>query len=635
MASICGNPQAVIVSLNVFKKIASNCTYKIKTKQFLLFSKLQKQYMCGIFGYKGHGNAFEKVVDGLTRLEYRGYDSWGVSTLVGQTIETVKKVGSIGSVLDQIKNQKYSKVAIGHTRWATHGGVSEINAHPHFSSDKTFVLAQNGIFENFLEIKKELSQKGYIFESETDTEVIVRLIEEIKKEKNLDLKESIFEAFKVLKGRNTIIVLDSGGTIFAVKNGSPLVLGTNKFGDFYLSSDSLSFSDSVEQICVIENFQLIEIASTPKLYDVKTGKEIELEFQKLEISSGDMTKGQFEHFMLKEIMEQPETIKKVVQFLDEEMLEKLQKRIKPESTIFTMGSGTAGVAASLGAYYLRKFAKINAVSLIGAEANEYYDLFKPGDIVIVPSQSGETADVLEALEIAKNKGVLIVSYVNMPGSTISRISQFPFMANAGPEIAVASTKIFTSQAVWFYLLAGFLSGNLDRFKNNVLSASEKLDTWLKSENPEKIKNLSGEIVSEEDLYLFGKSDYYQTAREGMIKLIEVANVHAHALPSGDLKHYVIAMFQKGVHAVALVPEGDLRNDVLNAVEQIKTRGGTIIGISPKNHSEFDFFIQIPDAGDLTALLSVMPLQLLTYNLTLKRGKPIDKPRNIAKSVTVK
>lgn len=593
------------------------------------------EFMCGIFGYKGGQEAFKLVVEGLTRLEYRGYDSWGISTLKNGSIDTVKDIGSIGSALNKAEQEKGVHIAIGHTRWATHGGVTQVNAHPHFSSDNSFVLAQNGIFENFSEVKKELSKKGAKFISETDTEVIVRLIEDVQKTKNLQLKEAIREAFKVLKGRNTIIILDNTGTIYAVKNGSPLVLGTNDSHEYYLSSDSLSFADKVSQIAVIENFQLIEIGKEPKLFDVKNGKEIPLKYQPLEISGGEINKGEYQHFMLKEIMEQPETIKKAVQFLDEEMLEKLKKQIKLSTTVYTIGSGTAGVAAALGAFYLRKIAKVNAISLIGAESQEYYDLFKSDDLVIVPSQSGETADVLEALEIVRQKKVNIASFVNMPGSTISRVSQFPFMANAGPEIAVASTKIFTSQAIWFYLLAHFLRGTLEQAKKTALGTAEKLEKWFASGELKRIQELAEELVNIEDLYLFGKSEYYQIAREGMIKLIEVANIHAHALPSGDLKHYVIAMIQQGVTAIALVPERDMRDDVLNAVEQIKTRGGTIIGISPLSHSEFNHFIKIPNADDLTAILAVMPLQLLTYYLTLKRSKPIDKPRNIAKSVTVK
>lgn len=592
--------------------------------------------MCGIFGYVGNNDAFKVVLGGLTRLEYRGYDSWGISTLTDKSINTIKSVGSIGSSITDSSDKPRSKVAIGHTRWATHGGVSKNNAHPHASTDNSFVLAQNGIFENFLEVKKELSEKGFKFISETDTEVIVCLIEDIKKNKNLSLKDATREAFKRLQGRNTIIILDNEGTIYAVKNGSPLVLGTNDAHEYYLSSDALSFSDSVSKIVVIENSQLVEVREGgPKLFDVQGGNQLSLSWQNLEIAGGEISKGKFEHFMLKEIREQPETIKKAVQMLDEDMLEKLKKSISSSTTVYTIGSGTAGVAAALGAIYLRRIAKVNAISLIGAEANEYYDLFKPDDLIIVPSQSGETADVLETLEAVKERGAKVASFVNMPGSTISRISQFPFMANAGPEIAVASTKIFTSQAVWFYILAHFLNGTLDQAKETALKASLKLEDWFGSDTPGKIEKVSEKILNEEDLYLFGKSEYYQIAREGMIKLIEVANIHAHALPSGDLKHYVIAMIQKGVHAVALVPDRDLRNDVLNAVGQIKTRGGSIIGISTQNHQEFDDFIEIPQSEDLTPVLAAVPLQLLTYYLALKRKKPIDKPRNIAKSVTVK
>lgn len=592
--------------------------------------------MCGIFGYIGNNDAFKIVVEGLTRLEYRGYDSWGVSVLSDFGIETLRSVGSIGSVTTEIKSIGKTNIAIGHTRWATHGGVSEANAHPHSSKDNSFVLAQNGIFENFLEVKKVLLDKGYGFQSQTDTEVIVRLIENIKSSQKTNLKEALHEAFRKLKGRNTIIALENTGTIYAVKNGSPLILGTNDSGEYFLSSDALSFSDLVNKIVVIENLQLIEIGEKgPKLFEVKSGRELSLSWQNLEITGGEINKGKFEHFMLKEIREQPETIKKAVQMLDEDMLEKLKKSISQSTTVYTIGSGTTGIAAALGAFYLRKIARVNAISLIGAEANEYYDLFKKDDLIIVPSQSGETADVLETLDLVKSKNVKIASFVNMPGSTISRISHFPFMANAGPEIAVATTKIFTSQAIWFYLLAHFLNGSLEQAKVTALKTSRELEDWFESDIPRKIEALAKDIAKEEDLYIFGKSEYYQIAREGMIKLIEVANIHAHALPSGDLKHYVIAMIQPSVHAIALVPDRDLRNDVLNAVEQIKTRGGTIIGISPAPHPGFDYFIETPKAGNLSAILAVVPLQLLTYYLALKRGKPIDKPRNIAKSVTVK
>ena len=376
-------------------------------------------------------------------MEYRGYDSWGIAVVADQ-ISLSKKVGAIGD-LDTVNNLPKSKVGIGHTRWATHGGISETNAHPHFSSDKSFVLAQNGIVENYQNLKSKLQKKGYKFKTETDTEVIVRLIEE-KLKTAKDLKEAVRQAFLVLEGRNTIIILSKDGQIIAVRNGSPLVVGI-KEGEVFFSSDTLSFAPYVSSIIVVENGQMAHYDGKISVVDIKSNKALPHRFEKINFKSSKVDKEGYKHFMIKEIQESPYVINQVLN-QDLEVLQEFAETLKKAENIYTIGSGTAGIAASQIAFYLRTFGKINAQSVIGADIYDYYDLLTKDDLIIAPSQSGETADVLEVLEIAKKKGVKIASYVNMPGSTMSRMSDYPFMSNAGPEICVMSTKVFTSQIAW-------------------------------------------------------------------------------------------------------------------------------------------------------------------------------------------
>ncbi|MCL4416812.1 MAG: isomerizing glutamine--fructose-6-phosphate transaminase [Actinobacteria bacterium] len=398
--------------------------------------------MCGIFGYIGRKNAAEMILQGLKRLEYRGYDSWGIA-VSAESIKLVKKVGAIGDL--KTIDLPQANIGIGHTRWATNGGVNEINAHPHFSTDKSFVLAQNGIVENFQSLKESLKKKGYKFVSETDTEVIVRLIEDkLKKEKNL--LKAVRSAFLELEGRNTIILLTGKNEIIAARNGSPLVIGLNKkTNELFFSSDTLSFAPYADKIIVVDNGQLISYLNEEiSLFDLKTDKKIKYKPEKIGIKSDKVDKEGYSHFMLKEINDSSYVIK---QLINKELksYSSLVREIKKAKNVYTIGSGTAGIAASQIAFYLRSIAKIKASNLIGADAQEYYNLLTNKDLIISPSQSGETADVLEVLEIAKKKKVKIASFVNMQGSTMSRISDFPFMSNAGPEICVMSTKVFVSQ----------------------------------------------------------------------------------------------------------------------------------------------------------------------------------------------
>lgn len=588
--------------------------------------------MCGIFGYVGHKNASKAVLEGLKRLEYRGYDSWGIA-VVADEIRLSKKVGAIGD-LDSVRLFPPSKVGIGHTRWATHGGISDINAHPHFSTDKSFCLAQNGIVENYEELKKQLLKKGYKFQTETDTEVIVRLVEDQLK-KGKDLKEAVRWTFLQLEGRNTIILLTKTGQIIAARNGSPLVIGVGE-GEIFFSSDTLSFAPHAKKMIVIDNGQLVySDGKGVKILDIKSQKPVALKLENTGINGDKVNKEGYDHFMLKEISESPYVINQVVSH-DGVAFTGLIEAIKAAENVYTIGSGTAGVAASQIAFYLRNLAQIKAVSVIGADIYEYYHLLKENDLLIAPSQSGETADVLEVMEFAKNKGVKIASYVNMSGSTMTRVSDFKFMANAGPEICVMSTKVFTSQIAWGYLLAKVMSGKEEEGKVNLKKLAEAMDTYLNTQSShEIIKKVAKKLANKKDIFLLGKYQNFNIVKEGMVKIIEGSYVHAHAMPAGDLKHYAITLMEKGVPVIVCVSEDIAKTDVLNAVNEVKARGAEVIGISSQKHEKFDYHIPVLDTGETSAIMNIIPLQLLSYYMAVELGHNVDKPRNIAKSVTVK
>ena len=611
--------------------------------------------MCGIFGYLGNKpEAAKIVVDGLKRLEYRGYDSWGIavkSQSQKSDIEVVKRVGAIGTV--EGVDLPESVVAIGHTRWATHGGVSEPNAHPHYSSDKSFVLAQNGMVDNFEELKAELSKKGHKFETETDTEVIVRLIEgEVSKVSNASkapnvLEEAVRTAFLELKGRNTVIILTKEGKIIACRNGSPLVIGRSSDGDIYFSSDTHSFSDVCDSVLVVDNGQMVvaeKVESQSQsekskykldLFDIKTGKDLDFDFEKIEFGNETAEKEGHDHFMTKEIFESGEVIRTLA-LQDKHLYLEFANEIKMAKRVFTVGSGTAGAAAAQIAYFLRAIAKVNATSLVGADAFEYFELFGEGDLLIAPSQSGETADVLEVLEKGREKGVKIASFVNMPGSMMTKISDFKFMAGAGPEICVMSTKVFTSQIAWGYLVAKTVAGKYDDGILMLNRVADEIDKYLKEKkNLENIRVIAGSLVQKEHIFLLGKAANFQIIREGMVKIIEASYKHAHAIPAGDLKHYAITLMEKGVPVVVLVSNDEVKVDVLSAVSQVKARGASVCGIAPFEFKDFDMQIEVPDLGEVSSIFNVVVLQLLAYYMAVGLGNNVDRPRNIAKSVTVK
>lgn len=579
--------------------------------------------MCGIYAYIGQKrNATTAVFDGLKRLEYRGYDSWGIAVINNNKILLNKHIGKVNKDLLTLPK---SNIAIGHTRWATHGAVTDLNAHPHFSSDKSFVLAQNGIMENHESIKHNLFEKYYKFISQTDTEVIVRLIEDEFKKVN-NLTKAIQKAFLKLKGRNTIVVLTKDKKIIAVRNGSPLVIGFSKDkSEIYFSSDTLSFAPYVDQTITLENGNMAVYDNGQiNISNIFSGKRIDYKNEKNRLQNQKHNKGKYKHFMIKEINEQPSVIKEVIK-QDKKLIQNLADQVKKSNNIFCIGSGTAGAAAAQIAYYMRKYSKINAIPLIGAEADEYIDIIKDNDIIIAPSQSGETADVLEVIEnLKKTKRIKFASYVNMQGSLMTRISDFKFMANAGPEICVMSTKVFTSQIAWGYLLAKTLQGKYDEGIKNLKKLSKKIETILNSKSTLiKLKKLAKILSNKKDVFILGKGQNLQIIKEGMVKLIEGSYIHAHGIAAGDLKHYAITLMEKGVPVIFVISNDETKNDVINAVNEVKARGAEV------------YLLEDNEKSETSAISNVVYLQLLAYYLAVIKGNDVDKPRNIAKSVTVK
>lgn len=587
--------------------------------------------MCGIFGFSGKSNAKEIIRNGLSDLEYRGYDSWGVAVLAGD-INLVKHTGAVSGV----KNLPLpdSKMGIGHTRWATHGGVTDTNAHPHLASDNSFALAQNGIVENFQELREDLSQKGHSFVSQTDTEVIVRLIEEERKTEP-KLLRAVIAAFKKLEGRNTIIVLDKDSQkLIGIKHGSPLIAGSSPEGEFFVSSDTIALSAVATDAYVLNNNEVVVVDENGlEFFDLELAG-IEKPVTKL-TDEYKADKEGFDHFMIKEIVEQQHTVAEATN-IEEGELKPLIEAISAATNVYTIGSGTASFAAGQTAYYLRSIAKQQAIELKAYEMDSYKELFTESDLIIAFSQSGETADTIEAIEIAKSKGAKIASFVNMIGSTIPRISDYSFATRVGPEICVASTKVFTAQIAWGYLVAKTLSGKYSEAKDQLLSLTNSLEDYFNDELFGLIKTTARKLKRSEHLFVLGTGQNYYISLEGALKVKEITYKHIEGFSSSELKHGVIALIEEGVPVFVIVDPHQSEAVTINAASEVKARGATVIGVSPKNNELFDLHLQTAgNHGDLNPIANVIPFQLLSYFLAVELNLPPDKPRNLAKSVTVK
>lgn len=605
--------------------------------------------MCGIFGYIGsRKNSPELVLSGLKNLEYRGYDSWGVGYLDNQNLEKLqirKKTGKIGNhSLADIKNSNF---AIGHTRWATHGGVTAVNAHPHLDCSKQFALIHNGIIENYYSLKADLIGKKHQFISETDTEAAVHLIEENyrrlsrksspswpKDYRELFL-ESVRLSFKQFEGLNAIIVMDlKTRTFVAAKNGSPLVMGKGKNENF-LSSDAHALLPYTNQVFFMEDGQLVLVAQDKiRAVDLEKGAEISPKFIKLNWKENLVQKGNFTHFMIKEIYDQPKILN---QILSEKNihLQEIAQLIKKSYGTYLVGCGTAAYACLAGTYIFSKIAKRHINFSVGSEFGYLADFLTPKSLVFALSQSGETIDVIEAVKKAKEKKAKILSLVNVLGSTLYRMSDKKILLGAGVEKAVVTTKAFTAKLAYLYLLAYLLSGNYEKGLKNLYATIAEAKKILQKESIARIKKLVQLIKNKDHIYVIGRGISYPIALETALKIKESSYIHAEGFAAGELKHGVIALIEKGTPCIAFVPKDDSYSANLAGAMELKARGGFIIGISYKDHEEFDYYLPNTDLSIMSCIPSIIIGQLLGYYLALARGTDPDKPRNLAKSVTVK
>jgi len=599
--------------------------------------------MCGIFGYVGQRtDAAQIVFDGLKTLEYRGYDSWGIavrdqkSETKDQKLVVEKEIGKLPDKIPQssIFNLQ-SSLALGHTRWATHGGVTDANAHPHLDCQKHIAVVHNGIIENFQELKKELIEKGHKFISETDTEVLPHLIEEEMKSGSKGFATAVRDTFNMLQGMNAIVVAYAPSReIVAAKNGSPLVVGIGK-DELLIASDAAGISKYTKDVIFLADHQMVILGETVKLLELPKGNEIKQEITRLTWHFEDSVKGNYPHFLLKEIHEQPRVIEQIALTYAEEA-KKLASLIDKAFGTFMLGCGTASYAALAGTYLFSSIAKKHINFTIGSEFKYLEDYVKKGTLVIPISQSGETIDVVEPVEKARQKGATIAALVNVLGSTLYRQADHKFLLGAGQEKAVVATKSFMSMFAILFLTTYTIINKAGVAKKELLNASANVKAILKDSYQATIKKLAAEIKNREHIYILGRGLSYATALEASLKMKEASYVHAEGFAGGELKHGVIALIEKGTPCIVFAPLDETYEEIISNAQEVKARGGFIIGIGPRNNEVFDRFLETADCKEATLLPQVAIAQLLAYNLALARGiEDPDKPRNLAKSVTVK
>lgn len=591
--------------------------------------------MCGIFGYVGYRNDGQKLVfNGLKSLEYRGYDSWGVGAIPNNDKNTIiikKRIGKIGN--NNVNDLPESSLAFGHTRWATHGGVTETNAHPHLDCTGTIAVIHNGIFENYEETKKKLLKKGHKFVSETDTETLTHLIEEHSQHK--PFADTVKTAFNQMKGLNAVITVNiKENSLVAVRNGSPLVIGFGKNENF-LASDASAILPYTQKVYFLEDNEMAILSPNKVIItNVKTNKKIIPRIKKLNWKIESDKKGKYKFYMLKEIFEQPQIITNIA-LNDTSQIKKIAKIIGKNRDTYLVGCGTASYACLAGSYLFSKLAKRQVNFAIGSEFGYSLDFLNKSSLIIAISQSGETMDILESVKKAKDKGSKILSLVNVFGSSLYRISDYKMLIGAGQEKAVASTKAFTGMVAHLVLLANSLNGEVENGQKSLITAVKSIKEILSPKSLKNIDHLASQIVDKKHIYVIGRGLSYPASLETALKIKEISYIHAEGFAAGELKHGPLALIEKNTPCISFLPNDETYGANLAGAMEMKARGGNIIGISYKPHEIFDYYIHVPDAAEATIIPEVIVAQILAYYLTIKKGYDPDKPRNLAKSVTVK
>ncbi len=586
--------------------------------------------MCSIIGYYGEDDAAPILVKGLKRMEYRGYDSVGVATESGNQILLKKGVGKVAEVNSSVHLDNLpGSIGVGHTRWATHGKVTDANAHPHPSNSGKIAIVHNGIVENFEELKEKLQKEGFSFKSETDSEVIANLLQQ-NIEKTSNVKESLMKTVSQLKGHYAFVAMFENGTLAAARFHEPLIIGVGK-DSYFLSSDVLGFIEQTDDAIYIDNGDFVIIDSSGLQICNFDGTPVKKQITKVSKEFADAYKGDYAHYTLKEISEQPDTILKA----GENTLEAIDQAtdyIRHAKNVYITGSGTSYNSALVAKFLMSKYAKIKLEPIISSELPFSPDSIEPNSLLLVISQSGESADVLEAVNIAKKSNAKILSIVNLLTSSLVQESSVVMGMNCGPEIGVAATKSFTSQLAIIYkitekLCDGCIGVDFEKISNSI---SKILS------NHSKIQAIAKVLKEISDIYVLGRGIHYPIASEAALKLKELTYIHAEGIPGGELKHGPLALMDSNVYVIIINPSDSTYNDTLTSASEIKARGAKIIGISDKNSDIYDHWIEIPKIDEsMYPITEIVPIQLLAYYAAIEKDTDPDYPRNLAKSVTVK
>ena len=610
--------------------------------------------MCGIVGYTGPKEAYPIIITGLKRLEYRGYDSTGVALLNGG-LKVYKKKGRVAELEEAILGKDlHSNTGIGHTRWATHGEPSDRNAHPHTSASGKLAMIHNGIIENYAQLKKELSNKGYVFTSETDTEVLLNFIEDIKKNNQCDLEEAVRVALKRVTGAYVILILDEENpdTIIAARKGSPLVIGVGK-GEHFLGSDASPMLEYTKEVVYVNDYELAIVRPNELILKNLGNEKITPFVTKLDMELAAIEKGGYDHFMLKEIFEQPSTIHDCLRgrldatagTITMSGVENNMEHFKNANRIIIVACGTSWHAALVAEYIIEELCRIPVEVEYASEFRYRNPIVNRGDIIIAISQSGETADTLVAIEKAKEQGAIIFGIVNVVGSSIARISSGGAYTHAGPEIGVASTKAFTGQLAVLTMMAlkiAMQKGTIthERYSNLLFeleAVPEKVEALLK--NADLIKAIAEKYKGAGDALFLGRGYNFPIALEGALKLKEISYIHAEGYPAAEMKHGPIALVDENLPVVFVATKDSYHEKIVSNIQEIKARKGKVIAIITEGDEVIpglaDDVYFVPMADEIIApMLSCVPLQLLSYYVGVAKGVDVDKPRNLAKSVTV-
>ncbi|MBI4147947.1 glutamine--fructose-6-phosphate transaminase (isomerizing) [Candidatus Woesearchaeota archaeon] len=586
--------------------------------------------MCGIIGYRGGKDATSVVLHGLKKLEYRGYDSFGIAILAVNKLVVFKQVGAVSDFRPEDLPLTRTNLAVGHTRWATHGAVTTTNAHPQLSNDGKIAVIHNGIIDNWEDLKSLLSHEGFTFSSGTDTEVIPNLIQ-LYLSKGYAYHDAIRTALQHLHGSYALIVLhEDYDEIAFAKAGSPLVIGKGG-NEHFVASDVSAFAKYTNNVIILPDYHYGFITSTVLLYSLDSAAQVEIPYHAMEVDVDDEEDPSIQHYMLKEILEQPRVLLRTID-QPADRFELLARAITSAKHVYFTGCGTSYHAGMAASNIFSTVAHINATCFLSSEHTRYTPFFDDATLLIALSQSGETADVLEAVRHAKEKKATVLALVNVPGTSLTRLADHTLYIRAGTERCVLATKTYTAQVALLYLLANTIQGNFTKAHMTLNTLAAHIQHVLLTQ-ASIIKRIAEQTYSTTDYFVIGRDYAYACALEGALKIKEVSYIHAEGFAGGELKHGTLALIREGVPTLALVTP-ETRTRILSNAMEIKSRKGVIIGIDSQPNPVFDHYIEIPHVPDGLALLLCIPLQLLAYHLAILRGCDPDKPRNLAKSVTV-